>query len=80
MQLRSKVQELTYDFQIKSRKRKKMFYYIAEIQVSDLKLEQFYWDIRAVAVKGHQQYDMELRNRDLWLHRLMYLRQMNTFF
>lgn len=80
MQLRSKVQELTYDFQIKSRKRKKMFYYIAEIQVSDLKLEQFYWDIRAVAVKGHQQYDMELRNRDLWLHRLMYLRQMKYRF
>lgn len=80
MRLRSNVKEQSYDFQIQAKKRKKKLYYTAELQVSKLQLDQFYWDIRAIAIKGQQEYDMELRNRDLWLHRLMYLRQMHYRF
>lgn len=76
MRLRSKTEVMEYDFQVKTQKKGDSYHIIASIQLPKLHLTQFYWDIKGVVVRDNIPMDINLKNKDLWIHRIMYLKQM----
>lgn len=71
--LRSKSNELTYEMDLKTRKKNRKYISIdAMLDLASIRLEQFYWDVKGKMEKGGIQYDMQLKNRNKFLHRIMY--------
>jgi hypothetical protein len=77
MQLRSKTEERTYDFGIRTRKERGAYHLTAQIHLKDLQMAQFYWDIKADTEKDGIVRAIELKNHEKWMHRIMYLQQMH---
>lgn len=80
MRLRNAVEEIQYAFDLKKIKTGDTFYVTASIALEPLKLSQFYWDIKGTAVYKGGECSFNLKNRDLWMHRIMYLKQMHYVF
>ena len=80
MRLRNAVEEIQYAFDLKKTKTGDTFYVTASIALAPLKLAQFYWDIKGTAVYKGGECSFKLKNRDLWMHRIMYLKQMHYVF
>lgn len=77
MELRNALTPVQYDFQWTSKKEKGLWVIDAEIDLSKLKLAQFYWDIKAEGRKDGVSRAVSLANRERWMHRFLYLRQLH---
>ena len=77
MELRNALTPVQYDFQWTSKKEKGLWVIDAEIDLSQLKLAQFYWDIKAEGRKDGINRAVSLANRERWMHRFLYLRQLH---
>lgn len=77
---RNPIEKCCYYFNLQTEKADGICSGTAEIHLKDLKLAQFYWDIKGIAVKDDREYELKLENRDLWMHRMMYLKQMHYIY
>ena len=77
--LRSKTETVEYDFSFKEKTIGTSVLIDAVLDLKPLKLSQFYWDVKAFAVKDgeNKEQQIELRNHDKWMHRILYLRQLH---
>ena len=80
IQYRNPIEQIRYYFNLQTEKADGVYSGRAEIHLKDLKLAQFYWDIKGTAVKDDHEYELKLENRDLWMHRMMYLKQMHYLY
>lgn len=76
-ELRNALTPVQYDFQWSSKKEKGLWIIDAEIDLSQLHLAQFYWDIKAEGEKDGIRRAVSLANRERWMHRFLYLRQLH---
>lgn len=77
MKLRSPTEDVQYAFNLNVERKENIFYVTAKLALKKLKLAQFYWDIKGVVRKDNIEYPIKLMNKDLWMHRIMYLKQMH---
>ena len=77
LRLRSKTDPVEYDFDFTEKTFGDVIYMDAVLDLKTIRLAQFYWDIKAEAVKDGKGQVIELRNHDRWMHRIMYLVQMH---
>ncbi len=77
MQLRSKTELRQYDFDLKVEKKSGVYMATAKLLLNECELAQFYWDIKGEVGGNDFVFDLEIKNRDLWFHRLLYLRQLH---
>lgn len=77
MELRNALTPVQYDFQWYAQKKKDQWVIDADIDLSKLTLAQFYWDIKAEGEKDGIRRSVALTNRERWMHRFLYLRQLH---
>ena len=77
LRLRSKTDPVEYDLDFTEKVFGDVIYMEASLDLKTVSLGQFYWDIKAEAVKDGRRQVIELRNHDRWMHRIMYLVQMH---
>lgn len=77
MSLRNSLEDRHYDLIINENKKGDIYTGTISIDLKGLQLGQFYWDIKGEAVdeNGFTRRIL-LKNRTLWMHRLLYLRQL----
>ncbi len=82
LQLRSKTEQAEHDFILSEKQFGNTIMMKASIDLKPLKLTQFYWDIKAVAVNEENgaEQAIELRNHDRWMHRILYVLQLHYIY
>ena len=82
LRLRSKTENISYDFDIEEEIRGSMIHIEARIDLKNVQLAQFYWDVKATAISINDglEREIELRNREKWMHRILYLVQLHYIY
>ncbi len=75
VKLRSKTEEISYDFQTKIIEREDEFILYGKLDVKKLELQQFYWDIRGMVTDGENVWPIRLQTYDKFIRRSMYVTQ-----
>ena len=80
IRLRSKTDPVEYDFDFTEKVFGNVVFMDAVLDLKGIKLAQFYWDIKGIAVKDGKAQAIYLRNHERWMHRVMYLLQMHYIY
>ncbi len=77
IRLRSKTEQIEHDFEFTEKTFGDMIFMDARLDLKPIQMGQFYWDIKALAVKDGSEREIQLRNYGRWMHRILYLIQLH---